>query len=252
MAKTKKKGKDDEVVINLDSMGVPIAILISGVLIAAVIFFVSRGDTPVTIDNAQDTTGQVGQEEVAAQDTGFASLEGAAVLGNPETATVAVVEYSDYMCGFCRRHAEETFPSIQQNYIDTGKILYVFKEFPLSSPGQLGYSIAEGGVCVLNLSDSETFFDYHKGAFDLGSEDDIIAFAQDLGIDGDEMSACLADGRYRDDIDAKAQEGRDAGVTGTPGFIVGRINDGGAVEGGLIAGALPYQNFADAIDALLD
>lgn len=252
MAKTKKKGKDDEVVINLDTMGVPIAILISGVLIAAVIFFLSRGETPVTTDIPEDTTEQLAQEEVLAQEEGVVSLGDAAVLGNPETATVAVVEFSDYMCGFCRRHAEETFPSIKENYVDTGKILYVYKEFPLSPPGQLGYSIAEGGVCVLNLSDSETFFDYHKGAFDLGSEDGIIAFAQDLGIDEGEMSACLADGRYRDDIDAKAQEGRDAGVTGTPGFIVGRIGEDGTVEGSLIAGAFPYETFADAIDALLD
>ncbi len=252
MAKTKKKEKKDEVVINLDNAGVPIAILISGVLIAAVIFFASRNNAPVTLDNAGDSTIPTADEGIGEEfGEGTVTLGDGAILGDPETATVAIIEFSDYQCGFCQRHADETFPSIKENYIDTGKILYVFKEFPLSAAGQLGYSIAEGGVCLHRMSDSEIFLEYHKRAFNVSSVDGLVDLAVDLGVDGDDFRACLDNGTYRDVVEARATEGRNAGISGTPGFIVGLIGEDGTVEGTLIAGAYPYDTFVEAIEALL-
>ena len=252
MAKTKKKEKKDEVVINLDNAGVPIAILISGVLIAAVIFFASRNNSPVTVDNAGDPTVPTADQGIGEEfGEGTVTLGDGAILGNPESATVAIIEFSDYQCGFCKRHSDETFPSIKENYIDTGKILYVFKEFPLSSAGELGYSIAEGGICLHSMSDSETFSEYHKGAFNISSVDGLVDLAVDLGVDGDDFRACLDDATYRDVVEARATEGRNAGISGTPGFIIGLIGEDGTVEGSLIAGAYPYDTFVQAIEALL-
>ncbi len=252
MAKTKKKEKKDEVVINLDNAGVPIAILISGVLIAAVIFFASRNNYPVTVDNAGDPTVPTADQGIGEEfGEGTVTLGDGAILGNPESATVAIIEFSDYQCGFCKRHSDETFPSIKENYIDTGKILYVFKEFPLSSAGELGYSIAEGGICLHSMSDSETFSEYHKGAFNISSVDGLVDLAVDLGVDGDDFRACLDDATYRDVVEARATEGRNAGISGTPGFIIGLIGEDGTVEGSLIAGAYPYDTFVQAIEALL-
>lgn len=254
MAKTKKKkaSKKEEIVINLDNAGVPIAIIISGVLIAAVIFFASRNNAPV-LDTAGDPTVPTAEEGIGEEfGEGTVTLGDGAILGDPETATVAIVEFSDYQCGFCKRHADETFPSIKENYIDTGKILYVFKEFPLSTPGQLGYSMAEGGICVFNMSDSETFAQYHKEVFDATSVEDLVTIATGLGVNEQEFRTCLDEGTYRDVVEARATEGRGAGVQGTPGFVVGRIGEDGTVEGTLIAGAYPYETFAEAIEALLE
>ena len=252
MAKTKKKESKEEVVINLDNLGVPIAIIVSGVLIASVIFFASRNNAPVTVDTAGDSAVPTAEEEVDdLPASGVVTLGDGAILGDPETATVAIVEFSDYQCGFCKRHADETFPSIKENYIDTGKILYVFKEFPLSTPGQLGYSMAEGGICVFNMSDSETFTQYHKEVFDATSVEDLVTIATGLGVNEQEFRRCLDEGTYRDVVEARATEGRAAGVQGTPGFVVGRIGEDGTVEGTLIAGAYPYETFAEAIEALL-
>lgn len=253
MAKSKKKESKEEVVVNLDNMGVPIAIIISGVIIAAVIFFALRNNNTVDTDTGQDTDDILVQEDNFPEQAteGVGTLGDSVFFGNPDTATVAVIEYSDYLCGFCQRHFNETFPSIVENYVDTGDVLYVFKKFPLSSPGDLGFDIAEGSVCTYKLADADTFLKYHEGAFSLSGRDQIIALAVEVGLDKGEFTACLDESRYRDNVSAMLQEGRDAGISGTPGFVVGPIGDGGVVEGQLIFGAFPFQNFADAIEASL-
>lgn len=255
MPKTKekessKKGKD-EVVINLDNAGTPIAILMSGIIIAVVIFFASRNMAPTTVENTEGATPPVADQGADEFSEGTVSLGDGAILGNRETATVAIVEYSDYQCGFCQRHSDETFPSIKANYIDTGKVLYAFKEFPLGSPGDLGYSIAEGGICVHSLSDSETFAEYHKGAFSLTSVDEIVALAEELGVSGSQVRTCLDEGRFSSEVEARKAEGSSAGIQGTPGFVVGLIGEDGTVQGTLIAGAYPYETFVETIEALL-
>ena len=254
MAKSKKKdSSNDEVVINMDNLGVPIAIIISGILIAAVIFFASRNGTAVDTGTGQDQANGIVQDDTFPEEPseGMATLGDSVFLGNPDTATVAVIEYSDFLCGFCQRHFNETFPSIMQSYVDTGDVLYVFKKFPLSGPGELGFDIAEGGVCAYNFTDADTYLEYHDQAFSLRSRDEIISLAVDLGIDEGEFSACLNEEWFRDDVNSMLNEGRNAGISGTPGFVIGPIGEGGVVEGQLIFGAFPFDDFATAIEASL-
>lgn len=249
MADTKKK--KEEVVLNIDTLGVPIAIVFSGILIAAVIFFASRSNNGVnngSADNgdtniADDTTDTLAEAKVSLGDDPY--------LGDKENAKVAIIDFSDYQCGYCQRHSDETFPSIKTNYIDTGKIVYVFKEFPLSTAGDIGYTTAEGGACVFNLAGNDAFASYHKAAFFKESKSELIALATGLGINETEFTACLDEGRYSSEVDADAAEGRSAGISGTPGFIVGLIGEDGVVEGKLIAGAYPYDTFVEAIEELL-
>jgi protein-disulfide isomerase len=248
---SKKKGNEKEVTFNLDTLGVPIAIIVSGVIIATLIFFASRNNT---VDNGSAGTGdsaQVQDDSTDSSPEGTVSLGDDPFLGDPETATVAIIDFSDYQCGYCQRHSEETFPSIKENYIDTGKILYVFKEFPLSSPGQIGFTIAEGGACVFNLSDAQTYVEYHKKAFFTESKDALVTLVGTLGVDEGEFRACLDENTYRDEVNADLNEGRSVGISGTPGFIVGLIGEDGVVEGKLIAGAYPYDTFKNAIEELL-
>ena len=243
--------KKKEVTLDLDTLGVPIAIIVSGVVIATLIFFASRSDSNVVDDTGSDDSAQVQDNTTDTLPAGSVSLGDDPYLGDIQSATVAVIEFSDYQCGYCQRHAEETFPSIKEEYIDTGKILYVFKEFPLSSPGQMGFTTAEGASCVFNLSDTQTYLEYHKQAFFSESKDALVTLAGSLGVDEGEFSACLDDGRYRDEVNADLNEGRSVGISGTPGFVVGLIGEDGVVEGKLIAGAYPFDTFKSAIEELL-
>ena len=249
-ATPKKAEVVKEVTINLDTFAVPIAIIVAGIIIALTIFLTNRsskndvsgskGANPAVDDSAQAPTG--GDVTVALGDDPY--------VGNKKKAKVAVVEYSDYQCGFCKRHSDQTYPELKANYVDTGKILYVFKEYPLGDTG-LGYDTAVAGTCVFDQLGGEKFAEFHSGAMGAASIADIRSHAISLGVDGKKYDDCVATVKFKDNIQANKTEGSKAGISGTPGFIVGKIDKDGNVTGQLIAGAYPYDTFKSAIEELL-
>lgn len=250
MAKTKKKEEsNDEVVISLDSFAVPGAILIAGVLIAVAVFISNRNKTTDDVadsgtDNtAEETDSDVDEEQFPAA---TADLGDAPYLGDRDSATVAIVEFSEYRCGYCERHKDETLPSIVENYVDTGKIVYVFRDFAI-----YGDDIANAAKCVYHLEDTDTFVEFHKLAFNLEDDDAIYALANEVGVNESEFEACYSEKRYQDEIDADMAVGQAAGIQGTPGFVIGTIDEDGNVTGNLIPGAYPYENFVELLDGFL-
>ena len=244
------KKKKEEVVINLDNIGTPIAILISGIIIAVVIFFASRNNTPTTTDttggSAVDTTVESTGEGIGEFQAASTTFGDVPVLGDRDTAKVAIVEHSEFRCSFCKRHLDETFPSILENYIDTGKVIYVYKEFAM-----YGDDIANAAKCVYHLEGVDVYKEFHTGGFDIEEEADIYALAKEVGVNEADFEACYSSSQYQDEIDADKQAGAAAGIQGTPGFVVGTFDDDGNVTGVLIPGAYPYDSFVDVIETYL-
>ncbi|KUK77859.1 MAG: DsbA oxidoreductase [candidate division WS6 bacterium 34_10] len=253
MPKSKKKEskkKSEEVVINLDNIGTPIAILISGIIIAVVIFFASKNNTPTTTDTAEESTVDTTVESTG---EGIGEFEAAAttfgdvpVLGDRDTAKVAIVEHSEFRCSYCMRHLDETFPSILENYIDTGDVIYVYKEFAM-----YGDDIANAAKCVYHLGGVDMYKEFHVNAFNLEDDDAIYALAKEVGVNESDFDACYSSSQYQDEIDADKQAGADAGIQGTPGFVVGTFDEDGNVDGVLIPGAYPYDSFVEVIESYL-
>ncbi|MHC1716427.1 MAG: DsbA family protein [Candidatus Dojkabacteria bacterium] len=250
MTDTKKnQNKKEEVVVNLDTLGVPIAIVLAGVIIASVIFFTNK--------NADNATDNKNDNKIADNTGDTTSGEAVALLGddpylgNKDTAKVALIDFSDYQCSYCQKYSKETFDKIKTNFIDTGKIVYVFKEFPLSSEGQVGFTTAQAAMCVFELSGSEVFSDFHKEAFFKETNAQIKELATSVGVDGSKYDKCMSEGRYTTEINNDREEGSNAGVTGTPGFVIGVLDADGNVKGKLIAGAYPYATFESTINEML-
>jgi protein-disulfide isomerase len=134
-----------------------------------------------------------------------------------------------------------------ENYIDSGQIQYVFRNFPLYSIHPQAQKAAEAAECA---GEQEKFWEMHDLIFDgqeswSGSQDAVNTFkamAGELSLDQAQFDACLDDGDYADKVTADYQEGVSLGVTGTPAF---RIN------GIALSGAQPYQAFQQQIDYLL-
>lgn len=258
MPKSKKKEskkKDEEVVINLDNIGTPIAILISGIIIAIVIFFATKNNTPTTTDTTGDSTGDTTVEstgegigEFEAASTTFGDVP---VLGDRDTAKVAIVEHSEFRCSYCKRHLDETFPSILENYIDTGKVIYVYKEFAI-----YGDDIANAAKCVYHLEGTDVYKEFHINAFNLEDDDAIddaiYALAKEVGVNEADFEACYSSSQYQDEIDADKEAGSATGIQGTPGFVVGTFDKDGNVNGVLIPGAYPYDSFVEVIETYLE
>lgn len=180
------------------------------------------------------------------------NVEGAPTLGS-KSAPITIIEYSDYQCPFCRKFWQDTLPNIKKDYIDAGKVKFVYKDFPLGfHPGAIPY--AEASRCVKEKGGDETYWKMHDKIFeeqnklDGGSVSSTIEYvgdetlkkwAKDLGYD---IGKCLDEGKYKSAVQKDLAEGSSAGVQGTPGFFI---------NGRALSGAQPYSVFKQAIDAEL-
>ena len=248
--KTKEKESSDEIVISLDQFAVPGAILLAGVIIAVTIFFTNKNKTTDEVDTG-DTEGTTSEETTTTTDDSefpavTTDIGDNPYIGDKDSAKVAIVEYNEYKCGYCLRHKDETLPSIVENYINTGDIIYVFREFAI-----YGDDIANAAKCVYHLEGTDTYNDFHTGAFNLEDDDAIYALAKSVGVNESEFDSCYSEKRYQSEIDADKAAGTDAGVQGTPGFVVGTLDDDGNVTGNLVPGAYPYENFVELLDGFL-
>ncbi|HUS94804.1 MAG TPA: thioredoxin domain-containing protein [Patescibacteria group bacterium] len=166
-------------------------------------------------------------------------------IGNAN-APITIVEYTDFQCPFCSRHFSQTYPQILEEYVNTGVVRYVFKDFPLNSIHPQAAEAAEAARCA---GDQGRYLDMHDLLFlrqtswsGQSPTNIFISFAQDLGLDADAFDECLASGIYTSAVDADLQEGIQFGVTGTPAFFI---------NGYPVSGAQPFAVFQQAIESLL-
>ncbi len=168
-------------------------------------------------------------------------------LGNPD-APVTVVEFSDYQCPFCLRNFQETFPQLKAEFIDTGRVFYVFKDFPIASLHPLAYRLHEAALCAGESGESVAYWQAHdlffskSQTFKLNSlaEMDAVILAEfeTAGLSTEGLSECLQSNRHAVAVQAGIAEGQSLGVSGTPTFFI---------NGYPIVGAQPYQVFQQAI-----
>ncbi|OGC44213.1 hypothetical protein A2400_02320 [candidate division WS6 bacterium RIFOXYB1_FULL_33_14] len=247
-SKDEKIKKNEEIVIDLDSIAVPGAIILAGIIIAGAIFFTNKGNTPA-VDGTDDAANPTAnQEEFPVAET---TISDSPYLGDIKKAKVAIVEYTDYQCPYCGRHASETKPSIIKDYVDTGKVIYVVRNFPLDFHGQIAIDTANAALCVDELSGASKFFEFYAKAFSQTDTDALKAIAKDLGVNMSKYDTCMSENRYKDAIDADMADGSKAGVQGTPGFVIGVLDKDGNVKGKLIAGAYPYESFQSILEEYL-
>lgn len=168
-------------------------------------------------------------------------------------APVTLVEFSDYQCPFCARYLRQTFPEIYKEYIETGKVKYVFRDFPIRSIHPHAHKAHEAAHCA---GEQGKYWEMHDGLFanqkSLGPKA-LFFNAEALSLDGDSFQQCLDLNRHAQRIDHSILEGRKAGVRGTPTFFLGYTDtEGGKVTAvRLMRGAYPYTAFKQAIDSLL-
>jgi protein-disulfide isomerase len=165
-------------------------------------------------------------------------------------APVTIVEYSDYQCPFCARYVQETLPLLLKNYVETGQVRYVFKDFPLTSLHPQAVRAAEAARCAREIGGDDAYWGMHdrlfegQGEWSGNPEHEAVfkGYAGDLGLDQAAFGKCLDSGRYTAAIETDLQEGAGFGVTGTPAFFV---------NGRPLEGAQPYEAFVQVIEVSL-
>ena len=179
-----------------------------------------------------------------------ASVAGAPTLGRAD-APVTIVEFSDYQCPFCGRFFATVLPALKSEYIDAGKVRYVFRDFPLDQLHPMARKAAEAAHCA---GEQGKYWEMHDALFRNQralSPPELREHARALGLDGARFETCLASGRYAARIERGLADGAAAGVQGTPGFVIGRTKTGDVVEGTPVRGAQPLETFRQIIDRAL-
>jgi protein-disulfide isomerase len=179
-----------------------------------------------------------------------ASVADAPFLGRTD-APVTVIEFSDYECPFCQRFFATTLPAIKREYVDAGKVRYVFRDYPLDQLHPRARKAAEAAHCA---GEQGQYWEMHDALFRSPAAlalPQLVEHARSIGLDGAKFDECLASGRHAARIERGLTDGAAAGVRGTPGFVIGRTTAGDVVEGTPIRGAQPLETFRRIIDQML-
>ncbi len=167
--------------------------------------------------------------------------------GSP-SARVTVFEMSDFQCPYCRRHAVEIFPALERRFVATGKVRWVFVNFPLCELHPNAVAAAELAMCAAKLN---RFWPVHDLLFlhqarwaplkDPGPF--FVALADSAGIPRSDILPCLTNGETRALIQGEAEGAARSGVASTPTFYIQGV--------GVLRGAAPVEVWTRLLDSLV-
>jgi len=172
------------------------------------------------------------------------------ILGDVN-APLTLIEFGDYQCTFCNKFFHETIDPILTNYVETGKVKILFKDFVVV--GQDSMHAANAAHCA---NDQEMFWQYHSTLYNnwdgegtgWASSEQLHQFASTLGLDMDEFSECMSKSKWKELVDSSKVDGRTLGVGATPTFFI--IDQNNKVL--KITGAQHYDVFQEVFDSLLE
>ena len=170
------------------------------------------------------------------------------LIRGSQDALVTVIEFSDFQCPYCQQHFTDTQPVLDENFVDTGRVNWVFKHFPLDIHPQAP-AAAVASECA---AEQGQFWEMHHLLFENVESWSVsepnpvfVGLAEELGLDTGAFESCLADPAIAERVDSDLNEGAQF-VSGTPTFIV--LYGG---QGTIIPGALPADRFQQVLDEIL-
>ena len=227
-----------------------IGAVIASVAIIVVFFTINGISSETELVMEQPSTSPTMQKQGPPQITMNTFLEnGSPVLGNPN-APVTLVEFGDYQCHFCNVFFHTTEDTILENYVNTGKVKLIFKDYNIIGPDSVNAS--HGAHCA---KDQDLFWEYHDILYSnwtgenngWASSENLSKFAQQIGLDMDSWSECMEKKTHSQTILASNNDAKMLELTGTPAFFV--IGSDGKVTP--IFGAQPYEAFSQTFEVEL-
>jgi protein-disulfide isomerase len=176
-------------------------------------------------------------------------IGGKAVLGNAK-AKIIVAEFTDFECPFCKKFSLTTFPEIKQRYVDTGKVQYVVRDFPLGFHAQ-AQAAAVAARCA---GQQNAFWPMRQKLFENQAKlgrDLFLSVGGELKLDGGKFKTCLDNPAMAEAVVKDVAYGNRVGVQATPTFLAGRIEGGQVNDIKAVSGAMAFANFSQLIDSLV-
>lgn len=207
---------------------VPASIVLAGIIIAVAVIYATGDQSLEPANNPEPTNFSA------------PAIDDDVILGEVN-APVTLIEFGDYECPFCKKMFDESEPQIRKEYIETGKVRMVYRDFPLSfHPSAM--PAAEASECA---KEQGKFWLYHDALFNRQAQLstlNYVSLAKELGLNEMQFKSCVETHKYKSEIENDYQDGLAAGVDGTPATFV---------NGKLVSGAQPYSVFKAEIEAAL-
>jgi protein-disulfide isomerase len=236
------------------------SILLSGMMIASAILYNGSQSRAISNNTTNTNNAPVEQNDpIEARDINVDISEDTPYLGKKSEAKIAIIEFGDFECPFCKRFHEGSRVDIIKQYVDSGKAILAWKDYPLSFHDPLATKQAVAAQCVYQQKGNQAYFDYIGAIFentesggDGMKESKLTELAKAIkDLDTAKFDTCLKEEKTLDKVKAGMKFGNDNGITGTPGFIIGKLENGKIVNGIRIAGALDIATFQKYLDELL-
>lgn len=221
----------------------PLSILVAAGLIAGAVIYSagvkSLGGKNQVADIGEAVGGVLSNEELIDDDV---------ILGNPD-APVTMVEFGDYQCPFCGRFFKQVEPEIKKNYVETGKVKMVYRDFAFLGPESRTAALA--AQCA---GEQGKYWAFHDQLYNIeivdGDENNgnlsvqlMKSLAGQLGLNQNQFNSCLDSEKYLSEIEKDYNDGVKFGVNGTPATFV---------NGQIVEGAQPYSVFKNLIENALN
>ena len=225
--------------IHLPSLGIGVGVVIAVIVIVFFMFGQSiekpsvQNTSPSTVKET-GTSGQMTQLSLLTSNT-------SPILGSKD-APITMIEFGDYQCFYCNKFYHEIEPEIVKNYIDTGKVRMVFKDFTII--GQDSVNAAHASHCA---QEQGKFWEYHDALYNnwagentgWASNTNLLKFANQVGLDEKSFNECMTQSKYISTVQGSLSNAKDLGLTGTPDFFI-ILPDHTVTK---VVGAQPFEVF---------
>lgn len=226
--------------VHLPSIGIGI-----GAVVAIVVVLIISGygfQNPLTA-NTQGDSGTIPSQNDTIQKASMNLLidNTSPILGS-DNAPITMIEFGDYQCYYCNQFYHNTESDIVKNYINTGKVRMVFKDFVII--GQDSVNAAHAAHCA---QEQGKFWEYHDTLYNnwkgentgWASSANLLSFAKSMGLNATQFGQCMSQSRYISTVQGSLSNAKDLGLTGTPDFFI--IAPDKTIT--KIVGAQPYDVF---------
>ena len=235
------------------------SILLSGMMIASAVLY-NGAQFRAKNNTASNTDSQQAQDDpVDARNISVELSEDTPYLGSKSKSQIAIIEFSDFECPFCKKFHDESRKEIIEQYVKTDKAILAWKDYPLDFHNPLATKQAVAAQCVYTQKGNQAYFEYvdlifanTKSGGEGMQESKLTELAREIqDLDQDKFDNCLKEEETLDKVKSDMDFANQNGVNGTPGFIIGKLEDGKLTQGIRIAGALPIDTFKKYIDEFL-
>ena len=232
----------------LHAPSLAIGAIIASITITLVIFGFNNSSNEIELSiEPTPKMDQIGPEKITI-DTFLSN--GSPILGDPD-APITLVEFGDYQCHYCNVFFQSIEKDIVKNYVDTGKVKIIFKDYNII--GEDSVKASQGAHCA---NDQGLFWEYHDILYSnwtgenngWASSENLAIFAQQIGLNMNKWSECMNKGSHSQIILKSNDDARTLQLTGTPAFFI--INSEGEVS--KLFGAQPFEVFKKIFDEQLE